>query len=101
MFLKNTKISFQKISIVILEAAAESDAKPKPKSGCAENSKTGKCTRSEKPKSRKKRVVTLPNQTSFVLQNRIIVPQAPVGLYIIWMRVRFFVRPMFTQTLAV
>jgi len=87
---------------IIKEAAAESEAKPKPKSGgCAENSKTGSCTRSDKPKSRKKRVVTLPNQTSFVIQNRIIVPQPPVGLYIIWMRVRFFIRPMFTETLQI
>lgn len=86
-----------------LEAAAASEPEPKTKSqqGCSEKSENGACTRSDRAKSRKKMVVTLPNQTSFVLQTRIIVPQAPVGLYIIWMRARFFIRPMFTQTLVV
>jgi hypothetical protein len=85
-----------------LEAAAASEPEPKTKSqGCSEKSENGACTRSDKAKSRKKRTVTLPNQTSLVLQTRIIVPQAPVGLYIIWMRARFFIRPMFTQTLVV
>ena len=62
-----------------LEAVAELEANSNPKSGCSENSKTGSCSRSEQAKSRKKRVVTLPNLTSLVVQNRIIVPQPPVG----------------------
>merc|ERR1712156_832909 len=52
------------------------------------------------PKSRQKRVVTLPNQSSLTMQSRLIVPQPPVGLYIIWVRVRFFIRSMFTEAQA-
>ena len=81
------------------EAKAESKDEPNRKSSCSEDSKTESCNYSDQSKSRKKRVVTLPNLTSLVLQNRIVVPQPPVGLYIIWMRVRFFIRPMFTETL--
>lgn len=56
------------------------------------------CTRSDIPKSRKKRVVTLPNLTSLSLQSRLTVPQNPVGQYLVWARARFLVRTMFTES---
>ena len=87
-------------SIIELEALAKFEDKPNPESRCSDDSNTESCSHSDKAKSRKKRVVTLPNLTSLVIQNRIVVPQPPAGLYIIWMRVRFFIRPMFTETLT-
>jgi len=51
-------------------------------------------------KSRKKRTVNLPNQTSLRVQSRLIIPQLPVGLYLVWVKVRFFVRTMFTDSLS-
>lgn len=81
------------VALILAEAAAETKAR-----GCSEKGKDGSCTKSDQPKSRKKRVVTLPNQTSMVMQSRLIVPQPPIGLYIIWVRVRFFIRAMFTET---
>ena len=47
---------------------------------------------------RTKRTVTLPNATFLTLQSRLIVPQLPVGLYIVWVRLRLVVRSMFTET---
>ena len=66
--------------------------------GCSQRNPYGQCTTSGAVKSRKKRLVTLPNATSFVLQSRLTVPQPPVGLYLVWVRVRFFIRAMFTET---
>jgi len=51
-------------------------------------------------KSRKKRTVNLPNQTALRVQSRLIIPQIPVGLYLVWVKVRFFVRTMFTDDLS-
>ena len=79
-----------------LEAAARGQS-----GKCTEKTGDGtQCTRSDMPKSRQKRVVTLPNQSSLTMQSRLIVPQPPVGLYIIWVRVRFFIRSMFTEAQA-
>ncbi|XP_059098023.1 uncharacterized protein LOC131892250 isoform X1 [Tigriopus californicus] len=52
-------------------------------------------------KSRKKRTVYLPNATFLSLQSRLTVPQSPVGLYLIWIRVRFVVRSLFTEQTSV
>ena len=86
------------VIVVIFEAVAEPQFKEPQNKKCTQNAE-GACTRSEEPKlSRKKRVVTLPNLTSFTIQSRLIVPQPPVGLYLIWIRTRFLIRSMFTET---
>ena len=88
------------ILVVIYEAAAEVNSKEPPnRKGCSDKA-DGACTKSDEPKSRQKRVVTLPNLTALTLQSRLIVPQPPVGLYLVWMRARFFVRTMFTESTA-
>ena len=48
-------------------------------------------------RKRRRRTVTLPNATFLSLQSRLIVPQPPLGVYIVWVRVRFIVRNMFTE----
>lgn len=63
------------------------------------------CPKSEsddegRAKSRKKRTIYLPNATFLSLQSRLVVPQSPVGLYLIWIRVRFVVRSLFTEQTA-
>ena len=57
------------------------------------------CTKSDQPKSRKKRTVTLPNLSAISLQSRLTVPQPPIGVYLVWFRVRFYLRSMFTESL--
>lgn len=83
--------------LVIVEAAAATEQEEQKQGGCKDKASGDACTRSDQAKSRKKRVVSLPNQSSFTMQSRLIVPQPPVGLYIIWVRIRFFLRSMFTE----
>ena len=96
------------LAMLVMEAVAAEAAEVKEaadpeesrsSAGCALRNAYGQCTRSEAKLSRKKRLVTLPNRTSFVLQSRLIVPQPPVGLYLVWVRVRLFIRAMFTESL--
>ena len=88
------------ITVLLKTTAAEAEQQSKEGSeGCSEKGQGESCTRSDEPKSRKKRLVTLPNASSLVMQSRLIVPQVPVGLYMIWVRCRFFIRPMFTESL--
>lgn len=82
--------------LVLVEAAAAKQEESK-QGGCKDKASGDSCTRSDEAKSRQKRVVSLPNTSAFVMQSRLIVPQPPVGLYIIWVRIRFFVRSMFTE----
>lgn len=85
------------LAAIISEAAAEADKKGRSRK-CSLKDGVETCAKSEEKLSRKKRVVSLPNQTSLTMQSRLFVPQPPVGLYLIWIRVRFFVRPMFTES---
>ena len=66
----------------------------------AEESAKDSCSEKtcEARSKRKKRTADLPNQTSFRIQSRLIIPQQPVGLYLVWVSVKFFVRTMFTQS---
>ena len=50
-------------------------------------------------KSRQKRTVNLPNRSALSIRSRLVIPQNPVGLYLVLFRVRFFVRVMFTDDL--
>lgn len=66
--------------------------------GCSAAAGSDQCSRSDARKlSRKKRTVTLPNSSALVLQSRLFIPQLPVGFYLVWIRVRFFIRAMFTD----
>merc|ERR1719394_1499337 len=68
------------------------------KEGCSAAAGSDQCSRSDARKlSRKKRTVTLPNSSALVLQSRLFIPQLPVGFYLVWFRVRFFIRAMFTD----
>lgn len=91
-------ILFCSLALILVEAAEDEGAKKSAK-GCAMKNGVESCTQSEKPKSRKKRTVYLPNQTMLTMQSRLVVPQPPVGVYLVWFRVRFFIRSMFTQSL--
>jgi len=66
----------------------------------SEESAKDSCNEStcEARSQRKKRTADLPNQTSVRLQSRLIIPQTPVGLYLVWVSVKFYVRTMFTQS---
>ena len=85
-----------------------SGSSSKGKNGCSTSGGRGQCSRSEavediflgtaKARKRRKRTVTLPNATFLVLQSRLIVPQLPVGVYLVWVRLRLVVRTMFTET---
>ena len=89
------------LTLIFFEAAAgEAEKATEQNKKCSEKSDGESCTQSDLPKSRQKRVVSLPNQSSLTMQSRLIVPQPPVGLYIIWVRVRFFIRSMFTSPAA-
>jgi len=67
--------------------------------GCSAAAGSDQCSRSDAKKlSRKKRSVTLPNSAALVLQSRLFIPQLPVGFYLIWIRVRFYIRAMFTES---
>ncbi len=44
--------------------------------------------------------MTLPNASFLSLQSRLIVPQPPLGVYLVWVRVRFIVRSLFTEQTA-
>ena len=87
-------VRFLVLTLLLFEAAARGQKADKK---CSQKADDGTCTQSDLPKSRQKRVVTLPNQSSLTMQSRLIVPQPPVGLYIVWVRVRFFIRSMFTE----
>ena len=69
--------------------------------GCSEAAGSDQCSRSDKKKerklSRKKRTVSLPNSSALVITSRLLIPQLPVGLYLVIFRIRFFVRAMFTD----
>lgn len=73
----------------------EADEKPS-------NTESFSCPANACPKrsGRKKRTADLPNQTAVSIQSRLIVPQSPVGLYLVWVKVKFFVRTMFTQSIS-
>jgi hypothetical protein len=97
------------VNFVVEEAAAEANpdqqvnpdhdqAEAGRSRGCSLKDGVETCSKSNEPKSRKKRVVSLPNLTSISMQSRLIVPQPPVGLYMVWFRLRMFVRPMFTES---
>ena len=61
----------------------------------------GQCSRSEARSARHKRsgALELPNSAQLSFQTRLSVPQLPYGLYIVWVRVSFFIRFMFTESL--
>ena len=62
----------------------------------------GQCSRSEARSARHKRqsgALELPNSAQLSFQTRLSVPQLPYGLYIVWIRVSFFIRFMFTESL--
>ena len=86
---------FSLVIVVVLASEATVDEAK----GCSGRDKADACHRSNEPKllSRKKRLVTLPNFTSMTMQSRLIVPQPPVGLYLVWVKARFFIRSMFTE----
>ncbi len=46
------------------------------------------CSRSDVPRSRQKRIVNIPNLTTLGFSSRLIVPQPPIGFYIIWIKTR-------------
>ena len=90
-------VRFLVLTLLLFEAAARGQKADKK---CSQKADDGTCTQWDLPKSRQKRVVSLPNQSSLTMQSRLIVPQPPVGLYIVWVRVRFFIRSMFTEAQA-
>ena len=66
--------------------------------GCSAAAGSDQCSRSDARKlSRKKRTVSLPNSSAVVIQSRLFIPQLPVGFYLVWIRIRFFIRAMFTD----
>merc|ERR1712226_1534500 len=68
--------------------------------GCSAAAGSDQCSRSEgRILSRKKRTLTLPNNAAILLQSRLFIPQLPIGFYLVWLRVRFFIRYMFTESI--
>ena len=57
------------------------------------------CSRFDVPKSRQKRLVTIPNLTTLGFNSRLIVPQPPIGVYVIFVKTRFFIRSLFTESI--
>jgi len=77
---------------------ASNDSTTKKEEGCSAAAGSDQCSRSDARKlSRKKRTVTLPNSSALMLQSRLFIPQLPIGFYLVWIRVRFFIRAMFTD----
>ena len=67
--------------------------------GCSAAVGPEQCSRSDARKlSRKKRTVTLPNSSAITLQSQLLIPQDVIGFYIVYIRVRFFIRAMFTDS---
>ena len=60
----------------------------------------GDCSPSSSPAARRKRSLQIPNATFLSIQSRLIVPQPPIGVYLIWIRVRLVLRSLFTEQTA-
>jgi len=77
---------------------ANEDSTTNKDEGCSAAAGSDQCSRSDARKlSRKKRTVSLPNSSAVVIQSRLFIPQLPVGFYLVWIRIRFFIRAMFTD----
>ena len=89
-------ISFLTVSAAVVTAVMAS-------SNCSDASAgRGQCSRSEARSARHKRqsgALELPNGAQLTFQTRLSVPQLPYGMYLVWLKVSFFIRFMFTESL--
>lgn len=85
------------VTLILLHVVnSEEDLRSK-EDRCGPDSRSDTVSEAEVAKSRKKRTVYLPNASFLSLQSRLIVPQMPLGLYVVWIRVRLVIRSMFTE----